>query len=117
MNCEQELQKALETKRELELLLDNKGWRRAVSLVQVQVDGLQRDILNTPCTSLDSTLSQEYKKGQLEGRLCLSALVETELESCEVTINNLRRQINERIDDTNGGSTGTSNPSGSGNAP
>ena len=101
-NLVDELQKALESKRVLEQLLDNKGWIRAVSLVQEQADGLQDEILFTPCAGIDSAMAQEYKKGQLEGRLCLSALIQTEIDVCESTIFNLRRQQNERSNDESG---------------
>lgn len=94
-NLADELQKALESKRVLEQLLDNKGWNRAVCLVQEQADRLQEEILFTPCAGIDSAMAQEYKKGQLEGRLCLSALIQTEIDVCESTIFNLRRQQNE----------------------
>ena len=96
------LQKALESKRVLEQLLENKGWLRAVSLVQEQADRLQDEILFTPCSGLDSAMVQEYKKGQLEGRLCLSALIQTEIDVCESTIFNLRRQQDERTSDESG---------------
>lgn len=91
----QDLQDTLDSRRVLNELLENKGWRRVVAIVQQQADAIQQEILFTPCLSLDSAIAQEYKKGQLEGRLCLSNLLETEVEMCEVTISNLRRQIND----------------------
>lgn len=101
-----ELQKALESKRVLEQLLDNKGWNRAVSLVQEQADRLQDEILFTPCAGIDSAMAQEYKKGQLEGRLCLSALIQTEIDVCESTIFNLRRQQDEHSSGNESGADG-----------
>ena len=101
-NVEQELQAALESKRVLEQLLENKGWIRAVAITQEQADRLQSEILFTPCGGLDSAMAQEYKKGQLEGRLCLSALVQTEIEVCTMTITNLRRQQDDRNNDDSG---------------
>lgn len=109
MNTEQELEKELEKKRALEQLLENRGWAAAVAVVQEQADELQREILFTPCTGLDSAMSQEYKKGQLEGRLCLSSLIQTEIEVCISTIGRLRRQQDERRTDG-------SNDDGSGGA-
>ena len=113
---EMTLQEALESKRVLEQLLENKGWGRAVALVQQQADQLQQEILFTPCLGLDSAMVQEYKKGQLEGRLCLSALIQTEIDVCESTIFNLRRQQSERSGNDNG-SDGNGDSSGGGNAP
>lgn len=105
VNLEQELQLALEGKRLLEQLLENKGWQKAVQLVQQQADQLQQEILFSPCLGLDSAMAQEYKKGQLEGRICLSNLIETELAVCESTIFNIRRKQDEHSSD---GSTGSS---------
>ena len=111
-NLADDLQKALESKRVLEQLLDNKGWVRAVSLVQEQADRLQDEILFTPCAGIDSAMAQEYKKGQLEGRLCLSALIQTEIDVCESTIFNLRRQQDERASEGNSGDDGQSSNGG-----
>ena len=105
-DIEQELQGALESKRVLEQLLENKGWVRAVALTQEQADRLQNEILFTPCVGLDSAMAQEYKKGQLEGRLCLSALIQTEIDVCAMTITHLRRQQDDR---DSSGDTGSSN--------
>lgn len=86
------LGRALERQRVLKQLLEHPGWLRVVAIAQEQADHLQGEILFTPCLGIDSAMAQEYKKGQLEGRLCLSSLIQAELDVCASTILNLRRQ-------------------------
>ena len=101
-NVRQELAKALETKRELEQLLDSPVWRKVMALMQTQVDGLQQEVLFTPCLGIDSAMGQEYKKGQIEGRLSISTLVQAEIEMCEMDIVNLRRKQDDYGNDASG---------------
>ena len=91
MSDTSELASMLERKRDLEQLLDSRGWKNLVLLGQAQVDQLQREILFTPCASLDSAITHEYKKGQLEGRLAMSELAATEVEIYEARILHLRK--------------------------
>lgn len=84
------LENQLEKRRALTQLLENRGWIALQGILQEQVDNLQNEILFTPCLNLDSTIAQEYKKGQLEGRLSLAQLVVTELDVCESQIRHLK---------------------------
>lgn len=115
-NLQQEISKCLETKRLLEQLLESPAWARVVGIVQEQVDAYQREVLFTPCLSVDSAFSQEYKKGQIEGRLSISMAVETEIETCEINLAHLRSIENaNRNDDTSGNDSESS--SGGAGAP
>lgn len=93
------LENQLEKKRALTQLLENRGWVTLQQIVQQQVDVLQNDILFTPCANLDSAIAQEYKKGQLEGRLSLAHLVMTELDVCESQIRYLKEKQSANSDD------------------
>lgn len=84
------LENQLEKQRALTQLLENRGWLTLQKILQQQVDALQNEILFTPCSNLDSTIAQEYKKGQLEGRLALAELVMTELDVCASQIRHLK---------------------------
>lgn len=79
-----------EKKRLLEELMKDRGFILLNELMQEQVDALQRDILFNRCTSVDSALSQEYSKGQVEGRLAWVALLDAQLASLEMDLNNLK---------------------------
>jgi hypothetical protein len=106
-NLQAEISSNLSLKRELEQFLESPGWARVQGIVQQQVDALQREVLFTPCSSVDSAFSQEYKKGQIEGRLSISTVVEAEIEMCEMNLLNLRRLENaERTDDGNSETSG-----------
>lgn len=85
------LEAELERKHALEKLLESPGWGILVGMLQAQADQMQTEILFTPCTSVDSALAQEYKKGHLRGVLSVSDLIVTELDVCTSKINQLRR--------------------------
>lgn len=111
------LENQLEKKRALTQLLENRGWIALQGIIQEQVDSLQNEILFTPCLNLDSTLAQEYKKGQLEGRLALAQLVMTELDVCESQIRHLKEIENANSNDdskpsSSGNSSGDTKPAG-----
>lgn len=88
-------------------LAENKGFLLLHALMQEQVDQMQNEILYTPCTSVDSALAQEYKKGQLEGRLSWEGVRIGYIESLSITINHLRSQLD---DDTDGSPDANSAP-------
>lgn len=102
----QSLTKVIETKRALEELATDKGWLLLGELVQEQADQLQQEVLFTPCTGIDSALGQEYKKGMLEGRLSWENLRQTAIENCNIDIDHLRSEEDER-DSEPSGPTGT----------
>ena len=91
----QDLSAALESKRLLTDLGENRGFLLLSSLVQEQVDQTQQEILFTPCTSVDSALGQEYKKGGLEGRLAWEAVRKGYIASLEISIQHLRSKIDD----------------------
>ena len=103
----QDLSAAIETKRLLTDLGENRGFLLLSSLVQEQVDSKQQEILFTPCTSVDSALAQEYKKGSLEGRLAWEEVRRGYIESLDISINHLRSKID---DDDSGTTDDTSAP-------
>ena len=108
MQPDELIRSAVERKRVLKELQENAGFRQMQILMQQQVDALQREILFAPCPSLDSALTQEYNKGKLEGRLCLTELIDAEIQSCDYEIANAKKvQDNDRRDDR--GSTGNTN--------
>lgn len=64
-------------------LLRTPGWIMLQALLQQQVDAMQQEILFTPCKSIDDAFQQEFKKGQLEGRLAVAELVNTAIANAE----------------------------------
>lgn len=84
--------------RKLDKLLDDPGFLLLNDLVQAQVDDLQKQILFSRCTSFDSALEQEYKKGQLEGRLAWEATLQAYRSSLQIDLDN-RKELENATDD------------------
>ena len=85
-----DLNNAIELKRKLEALCEDRGFLFLNTQMQEQVDDLQQSILFSPCNSLDSAIAHEYKKGQLEGRLAWKNLLDGLLTNLTIEIDNLR---------------------------
>lgn len=60
-------------KRAWEDLFENPAWVSLVEAIQAQTDTLQQDILFGPIASSEQLYEVERKKGQLEGRLSITA--------------------------------------------
>ena len=60
-------------KKEWEALLVNSAWVSLIEAVQAQTDRLQNEILFEPVRSAEDLYQVERKKGQLEGRLSITA--------------------------------------------
>lgn len=60
-------------KRAWEELQTNPAWLSLVEAIQAQTDTLQQDILFGPIASSEQLYEVERKKGQLEGRLSITA--------------------------------------------
>jgi|SRR5687768_31575 len=90
----------IEQKKALEELAENRAFLHLNSLVQGQVDTLQQEILFSPCSNVDSLVAQEYKKGQLEGRLSWAKLLETAIQNLTFDIQNKQEdEENAGLDD------------------
>lgn len=98
----------LEEKKAWEALTSSPAWGKLIRVLQEQADELQRTIIHTPLTRQDDVFVQEFRKGQLEGRLSITVTAETILSELEFEIN----QLKEQLDDS-----GTRSTSGFRNAP
>ncbi len=98
----------LEEKKAWETLTSSPAWGKLIRVLQEQADELQRTIIYTPLTRQDDIFVQEFRKGQLEGRLSITVTAETLLSELEFEIN----QLKEQLDDS-----GTRSTSGFRNAP
>lgn len=98
----------LEEKKAWEALTSSPAWGKLIRVLQEQADELQRTIIYTPLTRQDDIFVQEFRKGQLEGRLSITVTAETILSELEFEIN----QLKEQLDDS-----GTRSTSGFRNAP
>jgi hypothetical protein len=79
----------------LQALNVNKGFLLLNSIVQEQVDELQRSILFDPCEGVDSAWLQEYKKGQLVGKLSWAQALDAAIASLEISIEHLKEHVND----------------------
>lgn len=75
-----------EQKKDIERLLESRAWGMIVTAVQAQADALQQEILFGDVHSEADLYRLERKRGQLEGRLALTATVEAMLQSVEVDL-------------------------------
>lgn len=102
-SVQDELSKMIEERRLLESLKENRGYLILTAVIQDQVDQLQRSILFDPCSGVDSAWLQEYKKGQLEGKLSWGGALDTTIDSFNVSINHLKDVLDN--DDSDDGPT------------
>lgn len=108
LDVQTKLINALEEKKTWEALTSSPAWGKLIRVLQEQADELQRTIIYTPLTRQDDIFVQEFRKGQLEGRLSITVTAETILSELEFEIN----QLKEQLDDS-----GTRSTSGFRNAP
>jgi hypothetical protein len=78
----------VEIKQALVHLSEDRAFLHLNTIIQSQVDALQQEILFNPCGNVDSLVVQEYKKGQLEGRLSWAKTLETVIENLTLDIQN-----------------------------
>ena len=69
----QDTSNLLALKKDWEALLVNSAWVSLIEAVQAQTDRLQNEILFDPVRSAEDLYQVERKKGQLEGRLSITA--------------------------------------------
>lgn len=101
-DTQSDLNSEIERRNLLQALNTDKGFLLLNSIVQEQVDELQRSILFDPCEGVDSAWLQEYKKGQLVGKLSWAQALDAAIESLNIRIDHLKEQV---TDDTESGST------------
>lgn len=91
----------LEQRKAWEALTSSPAWTKLVRVLQEQADELQRSIIYEPLKCLDEIYVQEFRKGQLEGRLSITVTAETILSELEFDIN----RVKGILDDSGTGST------------
>lgn len=87
---EGKLVQLIEERKLWETLTSSPAWMNLVTVLQQQTDELQRVIIYNPLTRLDDVYLQEFKKGQLEGRLSITATIETIMSDLEYEINQIK---------------------------
>lgn len=86
----------IEEKRLWEALTSQRAWIKLINVLQIQTDELQRVIIYNPLKSHDEAYAQEFRKGQLEGRLSISTTVETLIADLDFEIERLKEQLDDR---------------------
>jgi hypothetical protein len=92
----------IEERKGWEKLTSTPEWLKLVTTLQGQADDLQRNIIYHPLTSLDEIYLQEFRKGQLEGRLSVTVTAETILSDLDFEISRLKEQLDAGTDTTSG---------------
>lgn len=83
---QESLQQMLTTCRELEELVQSRGWARLRDIANGQVRIRQQQVFATPLKSFDDALSQEFLKGEGVG-------IETIMRTPETLISDYKEQI------------------------
>ena len=91
----QDTSNLLALKKDWEALLVNSAWVSLMEAVQAQTDHLQREVLFGRITSQEELFDVERKKGQLEGRLSLSATATAMYEGLCADLETARRKQGE----------------------
>lgn len=97
------LSSVLEERRAWEALTSSPPWLKLIQVLQEQADELQRGIIYTPLSRQDDVYLQEFRKGQLEGRLSITVTAETILSELDFDINQLKEQLDDSRSTTNSG--------------
>jgi hypothetical protein len=79
-------------RKQWEKLIESPEWGKLVAILQTQADALQQEILFSPLAGHDAVFTQEFRKGQLEGRLSITNTVETVLGEIQAEIDGLTRK-------------------------
>lgn len=93
----------LEEKKAWEALTSSAPWRKLIRVLQEQADDLQHNIIYVPLTKQDDVFLQEFRKGQLEGRLSITTTAETILSELEFDLNRIKEQLDDSRDTTTSG--------------
>lgn len=93
----------LEEKKAWESLTSSAPWRKLITVLQEQADQLQFNIINVPLTRQDDVFLQEFKKGQLEGRLSITTTAETIMSELEFELDRIKEQLDDSRDTTTAG--------------
>jgi hypothetical protein len=86
------LSKLIDAQKELQRLQETPGWLRLGAMLQEQMDSLQMQIFQ-PLESRDAAFLQEYRKGEVQGRLALQSTLDGALSTLEYEISQLRREL------------------------
>jgi len=92
----------IEERKMWETLTLSPSWMKLVTTLQSQADDLQRNIIYQPLTSLDAVYLQEFRKGQLEGRLSITVTAETIISDLDFEISRVKEQLDAGTDTTSG---------------
>lgn len=79
----------------LEMLEKTPAFLVLVATLQAEIDEMQRALVLTPTMNLDSCLHQEYRKGQIEGRMAMARFVEDRKEALRYEIDQLKEMTSE----------------------
>lgn len=90
----------LEERKLWETLTSSPAWGKLVTTLQDQADGLQRSIIYTPLQSADEVFAQEFRKGQLEGRLSVSVTAESIMAELDDEIQRIKEIANGSTDES-----------------
>lgn len=81
--------------RELEDLVQSKGWALLVKMLQAQVLTRQQTVFATPCRSIDDTLGQEFMKGEGVAFAFVEKYPHIYIDNLSTQIDELSKEVNE----------------------
>jgi hypothetical protein len=92
-SLEDQLSLAVVQKRELEELIETRGWKRLCQHLQNQLDGRVRELVLRQTSSLDMTFQTEYDRGRIAEQLCLPDMPQELIAAFTLTIEQIKLEI------------------------
>lgn len=79
--------------RRLEELEQNPAFIFVIERLQADINAMQNALVLKPLSSMDEVLGQEYKKGQVEGRLSLALYITQRKEELNYELDLIKKEI------------------------
>jgi hypothetical protein len=101
LSLEAQLTQATVVRKEMQELLENRGWLRLMAQVQEMQDDRVRKLVLQPLQSIDAVAEQEFEKGKIAQLMIVAQMPEDIISSLDTTIETLNAQLekqNENLD-------------------
>lgn len=93
LSLEEQLGAAVVARKELFEMIESKGWKRLMAMVQEQQDDSVRTLVLVPLQTLDEVAGQEFRKGRIAQMMEIAMMPETYIQTLDSTISTLTHQL------------------------
>lgn len=92
-SLENQLSFAIIQKRELEELIETRGWKQLCLHLQAKLDGRVRELVLRQTSSLDMTFQTEYDRGRIAEQLCFPDTPSELIAAYTLTIEQIKLEL------------------------